>query len=330
MGQSNMLGEGYKTGTKSNNTLENAVKVDKKYPYLWDAATGDWAVSKSVRNVFTMGSGGIGSKITLFNNELMTGAVTTPAAVPGTLSRPRTTIGPELGIGAMLEQYSTEPQMMLKSCIGDRALGWDLLPPGTAEQTVGNFTYAAYHESPMKWATGPKPPAMSWAAGIQYDGDTFRANAVLGNLSTFAPGSKCYEVAGFFWWQGDRDSRDMGLSTLYEKNLVTLIKQLRVQYGAPNAKFVTASLGQTVRGATDGGGLILNAMENVADEAKYPEFKGNVAAVYTHPLMHSPGASGGHYGKDAYTYMNVGEAMGQAMVSLLKQDDQQQQQQSEQ
>ena len=73
----------------------------------------------------------------------------------------------------------------------------------------------------------------------------------------------------------------MGYSTQYEQNLVALIKTLRVQYGSPNAKFVTASLGQTAQGATDGGGLILDAMENVADATKYPEFKGNVAAVYT-------------------------------------------------
>lgn len=110
----------------------------------------------------------------------------------------------------------------------------------------------------------------------------------------------------------------MGLSEHYEQNLVALIKQLRVQYSSPNAKFVTASLGQTAKGATDGGGLILDAMEAVADPTKYPEFKGNVAAVYTHPLEHTPGSSGGHYGKDAYTYMNVGQAMGAAMVGLLK------------
>ena len=37
-----------------------------------------------------------------------------------------------------------------------------------------------------------------------------------------------------------------------------------------------------------GGGLILEAMEAVADGTKYPEFKGNVATVYTHPLEHTP------------------------------------------
>ena len=109
----------------------------------------------------------------------------------------------------------------------------------------------------------------------------------------------------------------MGLSTQYEKNLVTFIKQLRSTFKAPNAPFVTASLGQTVKGSTSGDGLILDAMLNVDGESgKYPDFKGNVAAVYTNPLMHVPSSSGGHYGKDGETYMNVGEAMGAAMAKL--------------
>jgi hypothetical protein len=132
---------------------------------------------------------------------------------------------------------------------------------------------------------------------------------------------QCYEVAGFFWWQGDRDSYDLGLSMHYEANLVQLIKQLRVQYGSPNAKFVTASLGQTKQGDTSNGGLILDAMEAVANATKYPEFAGNVAAVYTNPLEHSPGASNAHYSGDAYTYMNIGEGMGEAMVKLLQADE---------
>ena len=50
---------------------------------------------------------------------------------------------------------------------------------------------------------------------------------------------------------------------------------------------------------------------------KYPEFKGNVATVYSNPL--SKGGSGNsHYNKNAETYMEVGQAMGQAMVELLK------------
>ncbi len=57
----------------------------------------------------------------------------------------------------------------------------------------------------------------------------------------------------------------------------------------PRMQFVTATLGQTSMNDTkSGGGLILEAMEAVANGTKYPDFKGNVAAVYTHPLEHTP------------------------------------------
>ena len=101
-------------------------------------------------------------------------------------------------------------------------------------------------------------------------------------------------------------------------NLVHLIKQLRKEFDAPEANFVCASLAQTEKGAKDGGGKILEAVLAVdGSSGKYPEFKGNVAAVYTHPLSKG-GSSGSHYGGNAETYMNVGEAMGRAMLGLMK------------
>lgn len=312
MGQSNMLGMG-KIAGDTNGTLEFAVKTEHKYPYLWDEATGDWAVSETVRNVFIMGSGNASfSQSKLQHNEFMT--------VTGS------TIGPELGIGSALSNYSSSPTMTLKSCIGDRALGWDLLPPGSDSFDYTNpsntsqvWTYAGYHQSPSRWEKGTTPVPIGWEAGEQYDGDTNRSAVILGDIGTYYPNATNYEVTGFFWWQGDRDSRDMALAGRYEQNLVKLIKTLRAQFNAPNAKFVTASLGQTVKGDTDGGGLILDAMLAVdGTSGKYPEFKGNVAAVYTHPLSMG-GSSGAHYNGNAETYMNVGEAMGQAMVELLKQ-----------
>ena len=85
---------------------------------------------------------------------------------------------------------------------------------------------------------------------------------------------------------------------------------------------------QTRLGGTGGGGEILTAMLNVGcngqtngatTKCKYPEFKGNVAAVYTHPLENTPGSSGAHYGHDAITYMNVGVAMGEEMAKMKQQ-----------
>ena len=182
------------------------------------------------------------------------------------------------------------------------------------------WVHPGYKGSPERWVKGTDPKKINWYAGMQYDGDTARAKKVLSELDKHYPGANSYEVAGFFWWQGDRDSRSQALSSRYEKNLVKLIKQLRKDFNSPNAKFVCATLGQTKKGDTGNGGKILDAMFSVDGESgKYPEFKGNVAAVYTHPLSKG-GSSGGHYGGNAETYMNVGEAMGKAMAKLLSSD----------
>jgi len=83
---------------------------------------------------------------------------------------------------------------------------------------------------------------------------------------------------------------------------------------------VCVSLEQTEKGATDGGGKILDAMLAVDGKSgRYPEFKYNVAEVHTHPLSKG-GSSGSHYSGNAGTCLNAGEAMGRAMVGLLKAD----------
>ncbi len=308
LGQSNMLGFGKVDPGKGDpeGSLAHAVKDKGLYPYLIDDA-GNWTERKDVRNVRVMGSGTGGSK--LFTNEWMT--------IRGGK------IGPEICIGHYLGEATEAPVLILKSCIGNRALGWDLLPPGSGgfeftDSKGKTWIHPGYKGSPEKWEKGTEPNPITWYAGMQYDGDIARAKSVLDELETYYPDAKKYEVAGFFWWQGDRDSRSEALSSRYEKNLVHLIGQLRKEFDAPEAKFVCASLGQTEKGATDGGGKILDAMLAVdGNSGKYPEFKDNVAAVYTHPLSKG-GNSGGHYSGNAETYMNVGEAMGKAMVELLK------------
>lgn len=308
LGQSNMLGAGKIKPAKGNpeGSLTHAAKEKKLYPYLVDDA-GNWTERKDVRNVRVMGSGLGGMR--LFNNEWMT--------IKGR------TIGPEIGIGHHVGHVTAAPVMILKSCIGNRALGWDLLPPGSAgfeftDAKGVTWIHPGYKGTPERWEKGTEPKKINWYAGMQYDGDIARAKKVLAELDKYYPGAKEYEVAGFFWWQGDRDSRSAALSSRYEQNLVHLIKQLRKDFNAPNAKFVCATLGQTAKGSTGNGRKILDAMFAVDGKSgKYPEFKGSVATVYSHPLSKG-GSSGGHYGGNAETYMNVGEAMGKAMVELLQ------------
>jgi len=302
MGQSNMLNFGKIKG--GDGSLETAVKEKQLYPYLIDNE-GNWTVRGDVRNVRVMGSGTGGMRE--FNNEWMT--------ISGN-------VGVEIGIGHAVGNATDAPVMILKSAIGNRALGWDLLPPGSegfefTDSKGKTWVHPGYKGSPERWEKGTEPKKIGWYAGMQYDGDVARAKKVLSELDKYYPGANGYEVAGFFWWQGDRDSRSEALSSRYETNLVHLVKQLRKEFDAPNANFVCASLGQSEKGATDGGGKILEAVLAVdGTSGKYPEFKGNVAGVYTHPLSKGS-SSGSHYGGNAETYMNIGEAMGKAMVKLM-------------
>ena len=301
MGQSNMLGAGKIGPVDKKGSLEYAIKEKNKYPYLVDDA-GAWTERKDVRNVRVMGSGT--GAMRQFNNEWMT------------ISGGR--IGPEFGIGNQLGHAIDAPVLILKSCIGNRSLGWDLLPPGSKQFEQDGKIYAGYKESPSSWDKGTTPKPIGWYAGMQYDGDVRNAKAVLEKIEKFYPGAKQYEIAGFFWWQGDKDRYNGAHAARYEQNLVHLIGTLRNDFDAPNAKFVIATLGQTEKGAKGNEGLIIDAMFAVDGKSgKYPQFKDNVATVYTKPLCHG-GASNSHYGGNAETYMDVGEAMGQAMVDLLE------------
>jgi len=280
MGQSNMLGFGKVPG------LKDACANKGLYPYLMEE-DGSWTVRKDVRYVRVMCSGPGPRKI--YNNEWMT--------VKGNF-------GPEHGIGHYVGHVTKAPVLILKSCIGNRSLGWDLLPP-TAEGYGGN-------------KKGPREPISGdWYAGMQYDGDVRAAKEVLEQIGKYYPGASRYEVKGFFFWQGDKDFRNAEHAAAYEKNLLCLIESLRMDFKAPKAKFVCATLGQTRKGAGGPQGKILEAQLNIdGAKGKYKKHKGMVASVYSHPLSKG-GSSSGHYGGNPETYMNVGQAMGMAMAKLI-------------
>jgi len=304
MGQSNTLEMGKVTGD-ADGCLEKAVKGENLYGFLTDAE-GKWTVRQDVRNVSVMQKG---LSMNVYRNDWLTVS---------------NKIGIEIGLGHQLGNAINEPVMVLKSSIGNRGLGWDLLPPGsksfeyTDPKDGKTYVYAGYKASPNRWEKGSTPVPIGWYAGKQWDDDVANAKSVLADLNKYYPDAKGYEVAGFFWWQGEKDCGDAALSAQYEKNLVHLIKTLRTEFDAPNAKFVLATLGEATKGMTDNTGIVLNAHLAVDGEAgKYPEFKGNVATVYSHPMAQG-GSGNGHYGGHAKVYMDVGLAMGEAMTKLLK------------
>ena len=300
LGQSNMVGLGKVKG--GDNSLEHAVKEKKKYQYLVDDA-GVWTERRDVRFVRYMSGKGP------LNNEWMT--------VKGN------TLGPEFGIGHQLGNAIEAPVMILKCCIGNRALGWDLLPPGSERFEFEGKVYAGYKDVAPSWDKGTEPKAVPWYAGRQYDADVAHAKVVLKNLEKYYPGYKGqgYRVAGFVWWQGHKD-QNAAHAGRYEQNLVHVIKSLRKDFEAPQAKFVVAT-GCGNPGRESFGKEIAEAQLAVdGDQGKYPEFKGNVKAVDVRSFWReadvSPVNQGYHYNHNAETYYEVGNALGRAMADLLQ------------
>jgi len=135
LGQSNMVGMGNVQGEHTDGSLEHAVKTKNRYQYLVDDFRA-WkeVIDPHVRNFFTMGSGINNGDVK--KDELLT--------VQNTR-----TIGPEIGIGCILGHWlasegsdgdigendgdsDSDDILLLKSCIGNRSLGWDLLPQGSS------------------------------------------------------------------------------------------------------------------------------------------------------------------------------------------------------
>lgn len=281
MGQSNMLGFG--------NAGQLMGVAAEKYPYVVDDE-GKWNVRKDVRNVFFC-------MAQLKYNDWLTGENGNGSGK----------FGPEIGIGNYLGYAIDAPVMILKSCVGNRALGWDLLPPSAVGTGKDGKSYQGDSESSnRKVSEEAKAKSGGWYAGLQYDQDVGAAQEALKNLSTYYPGAKEYEVAGFFWWQGNAEP-GKGSVENYDKNLAFLFNDLRKDFNAPNAKFVCATLGEHDKDAP--------LSKKMFDFADRPEFKDQAAVFFSKPV--AKGSSGGHYGGDAETYMNVGEGMGREMVKLL-------------
>jgi hypothetical protein len=316
MGQSNMLQYG-KLGTPDGaqpKTVYSGIKAGK-YTYLVDTDK-KFKERQDVRYIWTMQGAGV-------KQQEWLGA--------------KNKVGVELGAGWHLGDYFAEPVMMLKAAIGNRGLGWDLLPPSVGTYEVNGQKIPGYreyedggkilkYEKGVSKVIGTKGKSKGketdpWYAGKNYDDDTDNAKAVLKDLATYYPDAKAYEVAGFFWWQGAKD-QNPNHAARYEVHLVELIKCLRKEFNAPNAPFVVATLGipdgTLGDSPTDKIVAAQLAVDGRGASPKHPEFKGNVATVDTRKF-HTGGSANSHYDGNGEFIMQVGDEMGKAMVELLKQ-----------
>ncbi len=308
MGQSNMVGMGDILPEDKPGTLTTLTKTEKKYPFLVEDS-GAWTVRKDVY---------------YYDARVKKGSPLSATSNNGK------SIGPEVGFGFVMGQVLDAPVLILKSCIGNRSLGWDLLPPGserfTAEVTERGGqkvtrTFAGYKDTPDSWVEGQPKKEVNWYAGKQYDDDMANAKGALADLAKIYPGynGQGYEIAGFVWWQGNKDQNAVHAAH-YEQNLARLITSLRKDYDAPNAMFVLAT-GCGFTGRESFGLQISEAQLAIGDAKVHPEFAGNVKAVDQRDLWRevdvSPKNQGYHYNRNAETYMGTGLRLGWAMAELL-------------
>ncbi len=210
------------------------------------------------------------------------------------------TIGPELGFGHVMGAFHDEQVLLIKTAQGNRSLGFDFRPP----------------------SSGRTDPDSKWES-LEYKLMIEGVQKTLDNIDKIVPGYKGqgYEIAGFVWWQGHKDSFTPALIDEYEKNLVNLINDVRAEFKAPKMRAVVATVGFGGHRMADKFLKILQAQMAVGDPKKHPEFAGTVASVDTRDFWRevdeSPTSQDYHYNRNAETYMLVGDALGRAMVALL-------------
>lgn len=235
--------------------------------------------------------------------------------------------GPELQFGYVMGEMYDEPVLLLKVASGHHSLGGDFLPPGSPAYEYGGWEYPGYGQSPRRWPARESPNVNpSWYAGHGYDRSLSNIKSTLDNIGDFYPGATEYTIEGIAFWHGDSDRRDTAYAVMYQRNLRNLIDSLRVDLGVPQAKVAIASIGQL------GDAMQGNALQVFDSQMSmgylYKDFQDNVMSVDTRSSWRGPFLPGhagdksmtnaAHYGNNAETVMEVGNALGLAMAKLVR------------
>jgi alpha-galactosidase len=264
--------------------LVGVTKNDKKFPYLVDDQ-GNWTVRNDVYfQEARLTPGGRGCPLSATSNA------------GGKIG----TIGPELGFGYVMGTLHDEQVLLIKTAQGNRSLDWDFRPPSSGRRDL---------------------PGSEEYEGYEYRAMVKGVHETLAMIDKVVPGyqGQGYEMAGFFWFQGHKDSGSTKEG--YETNLVNLIQDLRKEFKAPKMPAVVATVGFGGYGVTAGSWKgVWEAQMAVGDPKQHPELAGTVASVDTRDFWReveeSPRGQDYHYNRNAETYLLVGEAAGRAMVRL--------------
>jgi hypothetical protein len=177
-------------------------------------------------------------------------------------------IGPEYAFGTFIGDAVEEQVLLIKYAPGGQSIYVNFRPPSAGKPEL----------------KGVKPEDI----GQQYRVLVAYVHETLSNLKQHYPDydeKAGYEIAGLVWFQGFNDMFNETGRKEYGQNLVHLIKDLRAEFKSPQMKVVVGVMG--VNGVHNEENPkqkdVRNGQRFVND---VPEFKGNVKAVETAPLLH--------------------------------------------
>ena len=206
-------------------------------------------------------------------------------------------IGPELTFGIYMQKLLGEPILIIKTAWGGKSIHTDFRSPSAgpfpfSEAQLENFKKQGKDIDQIK-ADKAK------ATGHYYRLMTEHVKKVLGDIKRVYPdydSEAGYELAGLVWFQGWNDMVAGGIYPnrgkpgsydAYSEVLAHFIRDLRKDLSAPKLPFVIGVMGaggpidkyppEKMRYA----GIHGEFRKAMAAPAALPEFKGNVAAVWT-------------------------------------------------
>ena len=137
--------------------------------------------------------------------------------------------------------------------------------------------------------------------------------AIKGEANAYKnPGNAEHTGTGLFWFQGIADAASPRMAAEYEKHLNNLIRDLRKDLGKPELPVVIAAIGWD--------GTHAAKVRDAQLAASDPSNK--ITTIDTRPFLRpaagSSASSETTYHANAASYLEIGEAMGKAMLELQK------------
>lgn len=213
--------------------------------------------------------------------------------IPGRHGAHDGAIGPELSIGALLaDHYPFDPVVLVKVAVGGRSLRYDFRPPAASATTHPDGREVGYLYRALV------DEARAVLAGV---GDSDALPSLRSLPAT---------IDGFFWLQGWNDlQQPAGYGTLLQQ----LIADLRSDLGVPELPSVIAATGNGYDGARE---ELVEEQRTAAEATAHATFV--PTRSYLRDVSESPNDALHHWHDNALTMLEIGEAMGQAMLGLLR------------